>query len=380
VELEWLGGVLQHSRVILSLPPSSPADRVLILLEQRQHYMSRVGSLWEESIKLEQQALGPVAEPEAIPAGEAEEVAPAERLRGVEPVAPGADRAGGEPAKDEEWDDWLERVQSRAQKGASETDREKAMGKTAKEGVAEGKVEKAPVETPAPVKPAVEPAAAEKKEPPAAVKAEKGNTLTAPFEALKRELLETVESRLTKTRTEVDGLVDGELKRVQADHDRALSTEVRARQDAEQHGRKLSEDLTKTKGLLTKSEETIVANEKKHRSVLEDERKKSEKMRTELNGKIDGLKREGEDLRKRISALEKADREMRDKVKANDAELASEKKRLEADRTKANKEVEEANQERDDALVLITSLSRRLKTAGLEEAISKSPAGDKKKA
>jgi hypothetical protein len=372
VELEWLGGALQHSRVILSLPQGSPPDRVLILLEQRQHYMGRVGSLGEESERLEEQALGIEPEPKPVPENEGEAEPAIERMRGVEPTAsPG--REGGEETKEKEWDDWLDRVQGRTKKVGSETDREKAMDKTSKEQLAEKKTPSTAAKPASAEKPAAPPPAKEPPAPAPVAKAgdDKAHGLTTPFDALGKSLAETIESRLSQARADIDRLVKAELDRIQTEHDRALSQEVRARQEAEQKGRKLSDDLTQTKGLLSKAEDTIAANEKKHQADIEDEKKRSANVKADLDGKIGNLKKEAEDFRKRITDLEKADRDMKATVKANEEMLAAKTKKLAEERAEMVKKVEVADQERDDALVLITSLSRRLKTSGLEESISK---------
>ena len=109
----------------------------------------------------------------------------------------------------------------------------------------------------------------------------------------------------------------------------------------------------------------------KARAATESERAAAEKRardrESELRSEIETLSTKHRDLEESLEDLEASMKVLEEKIRAKEEKIREEKERLDADRRKLEQEVKDAYRERDEALVLISSLTRRLNTPGLED-------------
>ncbi len=81
------------------------------------------------------------------------------------------------------------------------------------------------------------------------------------------------------------------------------------------------------------------------------------------------MRADRKEFEERVAAAESAAGELRTRMKDLEEEVREERERLAADRIALDARVRASERERDEALVLVASLSRRLKTPGIDEAI-----------
>jgi chromosome segregation ATPase len=105
--------------------------------------------------------------------------------------------------------------------------------------------------------------------------------------------------------------------------------------------------------------------EVKHASELEEEELK----RLEVEEHLEELREERKDFEQRMLKAEKALTDVRAEMADLEERVAAERKRLTKEKTAARNRVLMAEQERDEALILVTSLTKRLQTPGIEKVL-----------
>jgi chromosome segregation ATPase len=325
VEVEWLDGVLQHSHMIVNLSPQDGTPvQLYTLLQQRRTYMEQVNSML----------------------GDAEL---AERRLAVEAADSGKGTSGREPGRDKlirdrKWDEWLGKVQ--------EGDREKPR---------EGNGKEAALET----KPAED---------------EKAADISAPFQRLTR-LVDALKESISAAETDTRKIVADDIAGIEAAHGKTLAERDAAAKKLDATVQRLTDErdesraarkeaqrqLEETRTKLGRVETTLASEKKAHadaKAKAEADAKKAADRIAELEGEAKAAADQIETLKKVRDETKKAHADLEAKVKAEREELAKQKK-------KAEEEVESANQERDEALVLISSLTKRLGTPGVEDGKKK---------
>jgi len=103
--------------------------------------------------------------------------------------------------------------------------------------------------------------------------------------------------------------------------------------------------------------------EVEHAAVLEEEGRQ----RAEIEEQLGDLRAERKGFEERVLVAENAAEELRAGMSKLEEETRKERDRLSADRSRMHARVLASESERDEALVLVASLMRRLKTPGLDE-------------
>ncbi len=348
VEQEWLDGALQHAHMIANLPANATPVELITLLEQRRQYMERAGSVCREADALLRQALGAV--PASVPARAA--AVPAAAGEGPSPV-PG-DPAPVDPGelRDEEWERWLSRA---AREEEEEQGEEPARDDARKEEVVK-KIEVAAKEKGGDGAGRPGGAAPE----PDSWEEECRRTLAEPFEDLDRKV-EDLAGFVQAALDRASELTAARIQRLEDDHDRMLSREVRNRQQVERRAEEL-------KAALEKAEKELAEARSAH-----------EALKADLEKRIAELTRGSEELRKDLEAEKKTAAALREDLAKERKRIEEERKKLEADRKVLEEETAVARKERDESLLLIASLSRRLGTPGFEKVPVPDPEEIRKK-
>jgi hypothetical protein len=93
------------------------------------------------------------------------------------------------------------------------------------------------------------------------------------------------------------------------------------------------------------------------------------RLRDEVEERLSELRDERKAFEERVNAAEAAAEEARARLKENEASIAEERTRLEKEKSAMQARMIHAERERDEALVLVASLTRRLKTPGISQAL-----------
>jgi chromosome segregation ATPase len=336
-EVEWLDGVIQHSRRAAALPASSSADEVVAILEQRRSCMDRVGSLRAEAETLERVVLG-------LPA-----------LNST--VGNGQQPNGDAGFNREDWNTWLDQF-------------------TSGDGDAEGS-------DPPPV----------------------SETLARRFELLEREIRD-IRQLAERERDEFARETNERIRRLEETSAEALAEKAEERRRAKEESSRLQTELgelrtrleeaesgrEETLALLSKKEEELSGSQEalekavseaqareaelvdEKQSIESDLRSKIEELdaaatraEAEHGDRVRELEGKMKDLENRLDHAEEAEKEAAEKLAAETKGIQEERARLEQEHEKSQAELEAANQERDEALALIGSLTKRLGTPSLPE-------------
>jgi len=332
-EVEWLDGVIQHSRRAIALPAESSPEEVAAALEQRRACMDRVGSLRTEAETLERVVLGLPALNSATG-------------NGMKPD-------GNLEFNREDWNTWLDQFTS----GECET----------------------------------------KDSEPSPVSA----TLARRFELLEREIRD-IRQLAESERSEFAREANERIRRLEETNAEAVVETSEERRRAEEQSRQLHTDLDELRTRLDEAEagrdETLSRLSAKEDELSEAQAREGtlavEKQRLEASTaqtegelrvtiveleaavataesehgdrmrEIEGKKK---DLEARLKVAETTEKEAREKLAAETKGIEEERAKIEEERASSATAAMAARRERDEALALISSLTKRLGTPELPE-------------